>query len=426
MPEQTMDAMLAELSESIVKMRDAMQWAGEEIKRLRGDYERVAAERDAALNRAREARETAKNYLGHCDAACKQLEVVEAERDNAVRYSELLIGERNRATADAERLQKEVRAYAAEAEAFRDLAYQVPGLQAERDAAKALAKEWEAKAMDPVNHPVVQVLLQERDAAKAEAERLKAELAAEENNCPYPDFSCGTFAAERGIELRPAGGPTYTTTIDHWQGILRDLDAARAGESRAVEALKHIVEMAYAETSSESSEGRLMRFCYAARDTAERVIESSPQPVLAWLAQRIEDETKTAKAGEVIAIDALRSVRGSIDDAMNYCGAQVRDDLKDAMGTIDGAIYAHERGATAGWLAQQRAEAAEHQRVSDSNVVRTLGPHFCDFFFGGPGEAEYLQQQLAAACREAAAEAEKRMDDRWAAALRAGKGVGDV
>lgn len=116
MPEQAMDAMLAEPSESIVKMRDAMQWAGEEIKRLRGDYERVAAERDAA----------------------------------------------------------------------------------------------------------------------------KAELAAEEDNCPYPDFSCGTFAAERGIELRPAGGPTYTTTIDHWQGILRDLASARAGEVRAVEAIKRI------------------------------------------------------------------------------------------------------------------------------------------------------------------------------------------
>ena len=79
----------------------------------------------------------------------------------------------------------------------------------------------------------------ERDAAKAEAEKLKAELAAEENNCPFPDFSCGTFAAERGIELRPAGGPTYTTTSDHWQGILRDLDAAKAGEARAVEGARN-------------------------------------------------------------------------------------------------------------------------------------------------------------------------------------------
>jgi hypothetical protein len=56
------------------------------------------------------------------------------------------------------------------------------------------------------------------------------------------------------------------------------------------------------------------------------------------------------------------------------------------------------------WLAQQRREAAEAERKANTDTVRAMGPHFCDFFFGGPGEAEYLQQQLAAACREAAAE----------------------
>ena len=43
----------------------------------------VEAERDAALKRAAEARETADNYAGHCNEACKQLEAVEAERDAA-------------------------------------------------------------------------------------------------------------------------------------------------------------------------------------------------------------------------------------------------------------------------------------------------------------------------------------------------------
>jgi len=67
--------------------------------------------------------------------------------------------------------------------------------------------------------------------------------------------------------------------------VAQALESARAGEARAVEALKHVVEMAYAETSSESSEGRLMRFCYAARDTAERVIDSA-QPALDWIDQQ--------------------------------------------------------------------------------------------------------------------------------------------
>jgi hypothetical protein len=54
-----------------------------EMEALRTRCAELEGERDAALNRAREARETAENYLGHCDAACKQLEVVEAERDAA-------------------------------------------------------------------------------------------------------------------------------------------------------------------------------------------------------------------------------------------------------------------------------------------------------------------------------------------------------
>ena len=50
---------------------------------LRERLAAVEAERDAALKRATEARETADNYAGHCNEACKQLEVVEAERDAA-------------------------------------------------------------------------------------------------------------------------------------------------------------------------------------------------------------------------------------------------------------------------------------------------------------------------------------------------------
>ena len=50
---------------------------------IRSRLAAVEAERDAALKRAVEARETADNYAGHCNEACKQLEAVEAERDAA-------------------------------------------------------------------------------------------------------------------------------------------------------------------------------------------------------------------------------------------------------------------------------------------------------------------------------------------------------
>jgi hypothetical protein len=131
----------------------------------------------------------------------------------------------------------------------------------------------------------------ERDAAKAEAEKLKAELAAEENNCPFPDFSCGTFAAERGIELRPAGGPTYTTTSDHWQGILRDLDAAKAGEARAVEALRKLNISArlaanYADDLKDPDDAWTEIAVLIGEVRGIREVLDSAQPSLAWLAQR--------------------------------------------------------------------------------------------------------------------------------------------
>lgn len=78
MPEQNMDAMLAELTQHIETMRDALAGGIEQIKQLEARLATAEAERDAALARAREARETAENYLGHCDASCKQLEATEA------------------------------------------------------------------------------------------------------------------------------------------------------------------------------------------------------------------------------------------------------------------------------------------------------------------------------------------------------------
>lgn len=178
----------------------------------------------------------------------------------------------------------------------------------------------------------------ERDAAKAE-------LAAEENNCPYPDFSCGTFAAERGIELRPASGPTYATTVDHWRGILRDLDAARAGEARAVEALKGVAEKAR------------------------------------WI---LLDQC--VKRGH--------DPRSAIGDWSLNVGDYLRDE-------IEGMAFMLDAQPALAWLAQQRREAAaeELERMCVENEER-FGTHFMEM------TTDSLRDR--------------------AAALRAGKGVGDA
>ena len=69
-----------ELHERVDSLLDTLQMR---FEALQARLVAVEAERDAALKRATEARETADNYAGHCNEACKQLEVVEAERDAA-------------------------------------------------------------------------------------------------------------------------------------------------------------------------------------------------------------------------------------------------------------------------------------------------------------------------------------------------------
>jgi hypothetical protein len=280
-------------------MKDAMLWQIELLGLL--------AESDVPGIRQQD-KQAIRDVLADLEALRARCAELEGERDNAVRYSEMVIAEWNRANTKVEQLQREVRAHAAEAEAFRNLAYQVTGLQAERDAAKA-------------------------------------ELAAEENNCPYPDFSCGTFAAERGIELRPAGGPTYTTTVDHWRGILRDLDAARAGEARAVEVLKGVAEKAR------------------------------------WI---LLDQC--VKRGH--------DPRSAIGDWSLNVGDYLRDE-------IEGMAFMLDAQPALAWLAQQRREAAaeELERMCVENEER-FGTHFMEM------TTDSLRDR--------------------AAALRAGKGVGDA
>jgi hypothetical protein len=49
-----------------------------------------------------------------------------------------------------------------------------------------------------------------------------APMAQEFMNCPYLDFKCGTFGSERGIEHKPAAGPTYFTTVNHWRALVKE------------------------------------------------------------------------------------------------------------------------------------------------------------------------------------------------------------
>jgi hypothetical protein len=44
----------------------------------------------------------------------------------------------------------------------------------------------------------------------------------------------------------------------------------------------------------------------------------------------------------------------------------------------------------AGAEALEAVEVAESERNVNTDTVRAMGPHFCDFVFGGPGAADYL------------------------------------
>jgi len=174
-----------------------------------------------------------------------------------------------------------------------------------------------------------ELLIQERDAAKAEAEDLQALFDLQRKRM--------TVADELWRKAHPEEGMTWPDLGRLLEWLMQQLALARAGEARAVEALKLIAAMASDELKGETSKGFLLHFCYGVKEIAE-CSTLDAQPALAW-------------------------------------------------------------------LAQQRREAAEAERNANTDAVRAMGPHFSDFFFGGPGEIAYLQEQLAAACREAAAEA---------------------
>ena len=127
----------------------------------------------------------------------------------------------------------------------------------------------------------------------------------------------------------------------------------------------------------------------------------------------VEAERDAAQAGEARAVEALSLIRKELGTIAQGYEEEVRNDFTSGQSHGWGMAYLHAvqiiggitDGPALAWLDQQRAEAVEAERRSNTDVIRSLGPAFCDFFFGGPGEAEYLAVLLRQQRREAAAEA---------------------
>jgi hypothetical protein len=127
----------------------------------------------------------------------------------------------------------------------------------------------------------------------------------------------------------------------------------------------------------------------------------------------LRGELTSAQSGEARAVAGLGTLNHAAKVAIStHYGNSEDEDTPLTIRLLDGTCDATDELLSAAqpaldWLAQQRAEAAEAERNANTDVIRSLGPAFCDFFFGGPGEAEYLAGVLRAQRAEAAAEAIK-------------------
>lgn len=125
----------------------------------------------------------------------------------------------------------------------------------------------------------------------------------------------------------------------------------------------------------------------------------------------VEAAWYTSQSGEARAVEALR--RCYEGAARQLAEPRDHDDDQYALTAIatDCEAVLADSAIALDWLAQQRAEAAEAERRANTDVIRSLGPAFCDFFFDGPGDADYLAGVLAQQRSEAAAEALEEFAD---------------
>jgi len=175
--------------------------------------------------------------------ATARIRELEGERDNAVRYTELLIQDRDNAKSKElevlrlriAELEGERDAHKADAGAFRDLAYQVPGLKAERDAAKAEAEKYragEARAVEVVQKMLKSAVPNRRDHPTMwDAWAFATKFL--EGNPPALDWLAQVnreAAAEELEKLGPLGSSNQELFMVPWGEIKQRAAALRAGK----------------------------------------------------------------------------------------------------------------------------------------------------------------------------------------------------
>ncbi len=180
---------------------------------------------------------------------------------------------------------RELRARIAELEGERDVVHAKhadPGLE---ESVMEIADRLVSECGNAVRGMVA--MQAERDAAKAEAEKYNHEV---EN------------------------------TLNALEQAKDDLEAARAGEARAVEALKLIAAMASDELKGETSKGFLLHFCYGVKEIAE-CSTLDAQPALDYLDQQRREavanyiEKEAMDSRSAIGEYYERSVEGMLEEA---------------------------------------------------------------------------------------------------------------
>jgi hypothetical protein len=132
--------------------------------------------------------------------------------------------------------------------------------------------------------------------------------------------------------------------------------------------------------------------------------------------RQLREDLTAAQSGEARAVEELeefRLIARAACDSIWASSYSFTDEEQALFDWIDLAEIKADSNPAVAWLAQREANATEAERSANTDVIRSLGPDFCGFFFGGPGAAEYLAGVLRAQRAEAAAEELEGLAERW-------------